>query len=103
LRDAASGQAEISILDAGGKVVRTLRGPAAKGLNRVTWDLRYQSPVDSANAPAGGGGRGGGGGGGRGGPPAATPVGFPGGGGEGGGGRGGGVVGPLVLPGSYSM
>ena len=98
---ARAGQAEIAVSDASGKVVRTLKGPAAKGVNRVVWDLRYSPPVDSANVPTGGG-RGGGGGGGRGGPPAATPVGFPA-GGEGGGGRGNAVVGPLVLPGTYSV
>src|SRR5262249_9631882 len=101
LRDAASGQTEVSIVDATGKAVRTLKGPAASGVNRIVWDLRYAPPVDSANAPAGGG-RGGGGGGGRGGPPAAVPVGFSA-GGEGGGGRGGAPVGPLVLPGTYAV
>jgi photosystem II stability/assembly factor-like uncharacterized protein len=101
LRAAASAQAEITIADATGKTIRTLKGPTATGVNRVVWDLRYAPPIDSANAPAGGG-RGGGGGGGRGGPPAATPVGFPA-GGEGGGGRGGAPVGPLVLPGTYSV
>ena len=52
--------------------------------------------------PTGGGRGGGGGGGGRGGPPAAVPVGFPA-GGEGGGGRGGAPLGPLVMPGTYSV
>jgi photosystem II stability/assembly factor-like uncharacterized protein len=102
LRDAASGPATITVRDAAGKTIRTVRGPAARGLNRVVWDLRYDPPVDSANqaAAAAGGGRGGrGGGGGRGGPPAAVPVGFP----AGGGGRGGAPVGPLVLPGRYSV
>jgi hypothetical protein len=102
LRSAASGQAEVAVSDASGKVVRTLKGPAAKGVNRLVWDLRYSPPVDSANVPTGGGRGGGGGGGGRGGPPVATPVGFPA-GGEGGGGRGNAVVGPLVLPGTYSV
>jgi photosystem II stability/assembly factor-like uncharacterized protein len=99
LRDAGSGQAEVTIADASGKAIRTLKGPVASGANRVVWDLRYAPPVDSANAPAAGGR---GGGGGRGGPPAAVPVGFPA-GGEGGGGRGGAPVGPLVLPGTYSV
>jgi hypothetical protein len=104
LRDAASGPAEITVTDATGKVVRTLRGPTAKGVNKVTWDLRYAPPLDSANTPAGGGrGGGGGGGGGRGGPPAATPVGFAAGGEGGGGGRGGGFVGPFVTPGTYTV
>jgi photosystem II stability/assembly factor-like uncharacterized protein len=100
LRDAATAQAEITIADAAGKTIRTLKGPVAAGVNRVVWDLRYSPPVDSANAPAGGGR--GGGGGGRGGPPAAAPVGFPA-GGEGGGGRGGAPLGPLVLPGTYAV
>jgi photosystem II stability/assembly factor-like uncharacterized protein len=99
LRDAARGQAEITVADASGKVIRTLKGPAAAGMNRVVWDLRYAPPVDSANAPAAGGR---GGGGGRGGPPVAVAVGFPP-GGEGGGGRGGAPLGPLVMPGSYSV
>jgi len=99
LRDAASGPAAIVVSDQSGRVVRTLKGPAAKGVNRVVWDLRLDPPVDSSNVPTGGGR--GGGGGGRGGPPAAVAVGFPG-GGEGGGGRGS-VVGPLVMPGSYTV
>lgn len=98
LRDAASARPDITVTDATGKIVRTLKGPAAAGVNRVVWDLRYAPPVDSTGAPAGGGR--GGGGGGRGGPPAAVPVGFPS-GGEGGGGRGGAAVGPLVLPGTF--
>jgi hypothetical protein len=71
-------------------------------MNRVVWDLRLDPPVDSSNVPTGGGRGGGGGGGGRGGPPAAVAVGFPA-GGEGGGGGRGSVVGPLVLPGFYSV
>ena len=97
----AAGGADISILDAAGKVVRMLKGPAAKGLNRVVWDLRVASPIDSANAPAPAGGRGGGGG--RGGPPAATPVGFPGAVDVPGFGRGGPPQGYLVMPGTYSV
>ncbi|MDB4877381.1 MAG: glycosyl hydrolase, repeat [Gemmatimonadetes bacterium] len=99
LRDAASGQTEVAVMDAQGKVIRTLKGPVLKGVNRVVWDLRYAPPVDSANVPVAGGR---GGGGGRGGPPAAVPVGFPA-GGEGGGGRGGAPLGPTVLPGRYSV
>ena len=84
----ATGRADrpsVVVTDTSGKVVRTLKGPAAKGVNRVVWDLRSMPPVDSSNVPAGGGRGGGGGGGGRGGPPAAVAVGFPA-GGEGGGG-----------------
>jgi photosystem II stability/assembly factor-like uncharacterized protein len=104
LRDASNGRAQISISDASGKVIRTMSGPANAGLNRAVWDLRYQSPVDSAGnipAAAGSGGRGGRGGGRGGEAPAAVPVGFPG-GGEGGG-RGGPPVGPLVMPGRYTV
>ncbi|HXT16056.1 MAG TPA: hypothetical protein VN706_10540 [Gemmatimonadaceae bacterium] len=102
LRDAASGPAQVTVTDLSGKVIRELKGPAAKGMNRVVWNLRYDSPVDSTNVP-GAGGRGGRGGGGRGGPPAAVPVGFARGGEGEGGGRGGPPVGPLVMPGSYNV
>src|SRR4029079_1202926 len=88
LRDAANGPADVVVSDNSGRMVRTLRGPTAKGVNRVVGDLRMNPPVDSTNVPTGGGRGGGGGGGGRGGPPAAVPIGFPG-GGEGGGGGGG--------------
>ena len=41
LRDAAPGTVSVEISDAAtGALVRTLKGPSAKGLNRVTWDLR---------------------------------------------------------------
>ncbi|HEX3865108.1 MAG TPA: hypothetical protein VHV78_00095, partial [Gemmatimonadaceae bacterium] len=112
LRDGAPAGAQtvVTVTDGAGKVVRTLMGPAAKGVNRVEWDLRYSPPLDSAGPPipgSAGGGRGGrGGGGGRGGvagePPASVAVGFPV-GGEGGGGRANVPVGPLVLPGSYAL
>ena len=52
LRDAASGQATIAISDAGGQVVRTLRGPAQRGLNRVTWDMYMESATASPAADA---------------------------------------------------
>src|SRR5262249_48451253 len=35
---------QVEILDAGGKPVRTMRGPGRAGLNRVFWDLRYDQP-----------------------------------------------------------
>jgi photosystem II stability/assembly factor-like uncharacterized protein len=41
----ARGPAKVEILDAAGKVIRDLGSvPQAAGLNRVTWDLRYQGP-----------------------------------------------------------
>ena len=103
---AASGRADITVSDAAGTVIRTLRGPLAAGVNRVVWDLRYDSPVDSVNAaavagalPAGGRG---GAAGGQGATPASVPMGYPA-GGEGGGGRGGAPLGPLVMPGTYTV
>jgi len=83
LRSAASGQATIEVSDIYGTRVRTMTGPAAKGLNHAAWNLRSDPPAAPADPAAGGaGGRGAGGG-------------------AGGGGRGGGPVGPLVAPGRY--
>ncbi|MBL0172107.1 MAG: hypothetical protein IPP90_15555 [Gemmatimonadaceae bacterium] len=100
----AGRSADIVVMDAAGKTIRTLKGPTASGVNRVVWDLRYAPPVDSANAAnanaPGAGGRGAGAGG-RGGAPASVPVGFPA-AGEGGG-RGGAPIGPLVMPGTYTI
>ncbi len=97
----------ISIADSTGKVIRRIDAPAARGISRITWDLRAQGTALAAAIPmagaVGGGGRGGaGGGGGRGGG-AGAPAG-------GGGdeemmamfaGRGGG--GALVPPGKYTV
>ena len=81
----------LEISDAGtGAKVRTLAGGTAKGLNRVSWDLRWSPALPDSEAAAITAGRGGraGGGGGRGGR----------------GGRGGAVpAGPLVLPGRYAV
>jgi len=49
--------AEIRILDEQGVEIRTLRGPAAAGMNRVAWDLREDAP-DTVPLGAGGRGRG---------------------------------------------
>jgi photosystem II stability/assembly factor-like uncharacterized protein len=103
LPSATRGGVPITITDAAGKTIRTLRGPAQAGLNRACWDLRESPPVADQN-PA----------------PIATclpPVGARGsennplippsgqtpGGGGGGGGRGGRGLGPIVLPGRYSV
>jgi len=83
VRDGASGTATIAISDAQGAKVRTLQGPVARGVNRVTWDMHMESALPEA-AGGGRGGRGGGGGG-------------------GGRGGGGGNGGPLVLPGKYAV
>jgi photosystem II stability/assembly factor-like uncharacterized protein len=42
LKAAPSGNVTIAIRDQQGKVVRTLTGPKAAGLNRVYWDLRHE-------------------------------------------------------------
>lgn len=80
VRDGARGAATITIRGAQGALLRTLTGPADRGLNRVTWDMRMDSAMPEAS-----------------GPPAE---------GRGGGIRGGGVTaaaGPLVLPGKYAV
>ena len=41
---AAAGEAEITVSAAGGDAVRTLKAELEPGLNRVNWDLRYDSP-----------------------------------------------------------
>src|ERR1019366_1052588 len=87
LRDAASGPVSVEISDAAtGAPVRMLKGSAAKGLNRVTWDLRMSAALPDEEAATLIGGRGGRGGGG-------------GGGGRGGGGQ----TGPLVFPGKFKV
>jgi photosystem II stability/assembly factor-like uncharacterized protein len=100
---ATRGGVSITITDAAGKTIRTLRGPGEAGLNRACWDLRESPPIaDQTPAPVAtcivaGGARG----------PETTPVIPPSGqtpGGQGGGGgRGGRGVGPVVLPGRYTV
>ena len=60
LRNAAAGPVQIEINDARGRLVRTLQGPSAKGINRAKWDLRADPPAQGqvADQPAGRGGRG---------------------------------------------
>jgi photosystem II stability/assembly factor-like uncharacterized protein len=44
---------KVEILDGSGTVVRTLKSPGlAKGLNRVSWDLRYDAPPQRKEAAA---------------------------------------------------
>ena len=52
LRRDAEGPAEIQIANRAGQIVRTLSGPAARGLNRAAWDLRTNEATQA-------GGRGG--------------------------------------------
>ena len=42
LKNPARDSIVLRIVDAGGKVVRTLRGPGAPGINRAWWDLRFE-------------------------------------------------------------
>jgi photosystem II stability/assembly factor-like uncharacterized protein len=103
LPKAVPGGVPITISDAAGKTIRTLKGPGAAGLNRACWDLREAPPIaENSQAPMGkciaiaahd---------------PATDPVippsgQIPGGPGGGGGGRGGRGVGPVVLPGRYTV
>jgi len=108
LPKAAPNGIQISISDAAGKAIRTLRGPAQVGMNRACWDLHLdppnpvKGPPPMANCAAAGNGRGDAVGET---PPQAAPVigpsgVIPGGGGGGRGGRGGG---PVVLPGRYAI
>jgi len=78
---------EVEITDPAGAVVSRFNAPAAAGLHRVTWNLRWAgaTPVGAA----GGGGFGGGGG--------------AGGGGGGGGAQALGGNGPYVVPGTYRV
>lgn len=43
-KSAGKGMAKITILDGEGRTIRTLRGPSKAGINRVWWNLRYESP-----------------------------------------------------------
>ena len=79
----------ITITDKSGKTVRTLRNlPRSGGVERTTWDLRYDGPT--------GGGRGGRGARAAEGEEPAPAA-------RGGGGRFGGGGGPFVLPGEYTV
>lgn len=44
LKDAPKDPLEVEILDAEGKVIRKLKTKGHPGINRVKWDLRYESP-----------------------------------------------------------
>jgi photosystem II stability/assembly factor-like uncharacterized protein len=76
LREQAKERPKVTILDSDGNLIRQLTGQGEPGIQRLTWDLRHQSPLPPGI------------------PPGPT--------GGGGGGRGpGGVTGPRVLPGTY--
>jgi photosystem II stability/assembly factor-like uncharacterized protein len=87
LKAEASEPVTLTVSDASGKVVRTLRNlPRSAGVNQTSWDLRYDGPTVAAVAVGGGRGAGAGGGG-----------------GGGAGGRFGGAAGPYVVPGEYTV
>ncbi|HNU08216.1 MAG TPA: hypothetical protein PKO33_10670, partial [Pyrinomonadaceae bacterium] len=65
----------LTVTDADGKIVRRLSAPAAAGVNRAVWDMRYVAPSIAATPPT----------------PAPTEGGRP------------GPQGPLVMPGKYSV
>ena len=44
LKTAAKDPVELEILDSEGKVIRKLETKGRSGMNRVKWDLRYESP-----------------------------------------------------------
>ncbi len=44
VKTAPKDPAQLEILDSDGKVIRKLETKARAGMNRVTWDLRYESP-----------------------------------------------------------
>lgn len=85
LKSEARSPVTLSIADAAGRVIRQLRNlPSDSGVNRATWDLRYEGPRQPAGLE---GQQGGGGGGGQ--------FGF-------GGGQFGFSGGPFVMPGEYT-
>jgi photosystem II stability/assembly factor-like uncharacterized protein len=75
LRSAPRNRVAVTIADAHGNVIRTIDAPARAGMNRVSWDLRMEPPVPDGT---------------RDGPAAAGAVGVP-------------PLGPLVLPGVYTV
>jgi hypothetical protein len=79
LRDTVQGDVAITISDPFGNAVRTLKGPGARGINHVQWDLRTEPPPP---------------------PPPGAPLPARGRGGFGRG-RGGAPLGALVPPGPY--
>jgi photosystem II stability/assembly factor-like uncharacterized protein len=74
LRAGAPDEVSVTIADARGAVVRMIKGTARAGLNRASWDLRMEPPVRNGAREA----------------PAT-------------GGFGGAPLGPLVLPGVYTI
>ena len=74
LRDGSKDEVQVTITDARGNPVRHLRGGRRQGLNHVVWDLRMEPPVAETSRDL------------------AVPSGL-----------GGAILGPLVLPGVYTV
>ncbi|MBI3401879.1 MAG: hypothetical protein HY048_10705 [Acidobacteria bacterium] len=55
LRDGAADAAQITFAEAGGTVLRTMHGPARRGLNRISWDLRMEPPTPDRESAGPGG------------------------------------------------
>jgi hypothetical protein len=51
LKEAAGGEATLTVTDPAGRTVRELSGPAERGINRVLWDLRSEGPRSSQSGP----------------------------------------------------
>jgi len=47
LRESPDGPVRVEILDSQGQTVRALRGTGSAGINRVSWDLRYEGPREA--------------------------------------------------------
>jgi len=52
LREKAKEDVKILVSDSSGKTVRELTGPKEAGINRITWDLRYNPPASGAQEQA---------------------------------------------------
>jgi hypothetical protein len=50
LREAGKNEVTVRIADSHGAIVRTLKGPAHAGLNRLVWDLRMEPPASAEGA-----------------------------------------------------
>ena len=48
---ARAADVQVAIADPAGRTIRTLRGPAQAGINRLCWDLRRAGPLDNGLVP----------------------------------------------------
>jgi len=47
LKESPEGPVRVEVLDSQGQTVRVLRGTGSAGINRVSWDLRYEGPMEA--------------------------------------------------------